>query len=129
MLLGCNPAEEPHFDIVGSNQSDAMIAANCMGTKSTMGPIATGTALVAIHTISSKIDEAPEGLEIVVETVCETIKIKPKYDGAGRAAAPFSAPPGAECGIIATATVANSTIRCEIGKQSAIGGCPNEYRG
>lgn len=110
--LACETAVPPHFDMATGmaafNVSDSCTEA------AKLGGVATGDALVVVHQIAPQIENPPEGLVITIETVCAQIELEPTYDDEGRAVALFSAPAGAECGIVAIAEVANSTIRCEV---------------
>lgn len=82
-----------------------------------------GEAFFLIHQLPAGL-ELPDSLEIRLETPCQTVSLSRARSGE-RLVLPLVAPPGADCVLAVTATLANSELH-QISTRSpaACGACP-----
>jgi hypothetical protein len=112
-LAACIEPLEPKLTLRENDEEMTSIADNCAGADF---PIVSGQAFYLYHSLPEGVIP-PEPLQIDLETVCGNFPREVDHvddDSATPLRVPLAAPPGAECGVTVTATIANSTIRCEL---------------
>lgn len=116
-LGGCGEPEEPILELSASPTLERPTA-NCEAEFS----VNEGDVFYVVHALPAETGRNLEDLgdlEVSVATACTEVTKSFSHDDDGLVSIPFEAPVGAECGVVVTASIANSTKTCQLDSASS----------